>query len=221
MNAPLDYMTSSRELAKHARQARARGEVPMPQASRDLIEQVAAGDPVLFAAMWSFWNFAHAFDDLLDENVLGKGKQEELMTLLHDAVVGVLIEGESAAVLRLQRVWGRMLGLSGWEADQQQLAQQAWDNFWRSLRENPLLRRHAAEVRGLLVQCMTRCLDGDEMAHSPDARVACLAPAVRCGDVDVLMHLVYLARGWAALRTLSARRMYDLPDEPVIMKEGR
>ena len=74
--------------------------------------------------------------------------------------------------------------------------------------------QHFCKVNGLSIDIPVGDYDddGDTMAASVDPIKRQLAPAVRCGDVDVIFHLVYLARGWAALRECSKFREYDLGD---------
>jgi hypothetical protein len=167
--------------------------------------------------MWSFYNFGHAFDDLLDESGGNAEQIEAVMTGLHDAVVYALVrEGQG---YNLEPLLLNMAAAARWEYEQTELMMQAAAQFFADLYTNPFIRKHRQEFRGIFVQAMTRCLDGDDMARSEDAFKRQLAPAVRCGDVDALLHMVYLARGWAALRACGKFREYDLPDETQA-KEG-
>ena len=148
-----DYMDQPHEQQKH------------PDVMR-FIEEVSQGDQAIANAMWSFWCFAHVFDDLVDESKMEGHKKELAFKALHDFVQDLLL--------------------------------------------NPFVLRHASSLLGMFTMAMTRCLDGDEMEKSLVAEERALAPAVRCGDVDVLMHFAYLARGWMGLRKFSPMRKYDI-----------
>ena len=60
-----DYMDTEHERRKQ------------PDAKR-LIEEVANGDVAVYNAMWSFWNFAHVFDDLVDGYDWDEEKKEQI-----------------------------------------------------------------------------------------------------------------------------------------------
>jgi hypothetical protein len=146
----IDYMASEKETKKQ------------PDALRFMRE--AAGDnDMVFDAMWSFWNFAHVFDDLIDGE---RPDKEQAFKALHDFVRAVML--------------------------------------------NPFVQANAGSIFALFVSAMTRCIDGDKMAESGDLTEAQLAPAVRCGDIDVIMHMLYLHKGWSTLRSYSEMRKYDV-----------
>lgn len=80
--------------------------------------------------------------------------------------------------------------------------------FWWAWATNPFIQEHRDQIKALYISCINRWLDGDLMENPEQAAV------VRCGDLDVLLHMVYLARGFAAMRECSLQfRRYDLPDE--------
>lgn len=70
---------------------------------------------------------------------------------------------------------------------------------------NPFVLAHRQELHAMLTSMMTRYLDGEEMRARKDPNAA----VVRCGDVDLAMHVAYLHRGWAFLRSLKDDRKYD------------
>lgn len=129
-------------------------------------ELASDGDIAVKNAMTSFWNFAHVFDDLIDEVKWPKEKKEMAFKALHDFVVDLLV--------------------------------------------NPFVRSNALGLQALFVSALTRCLDGDEIAKSAVDAERALAPAVRCGDIDVIMHMAYLHRGWDVMRGFSQMRKYDI-----------
>ena len=142
-----DYMATDLEMKKQ------------PEAF-DYISKASAGNPLVFGAMWSFWNFAHAWDDLIDGSDWKQERKEQAWKALHD--------------------------------------------FTTSLMVNPFVRDNSTSIHGMMVSAITRAIDGDtKFKDSP------LGPAVRCGDIDVLLHLVYLYRGYEGLREYSAMREYD------------
>lgn len=202
------YMTRPEELEKFRQLRLAKGYPDDGTTLMDTINVLAGEDDAVFNAMWSFYNFAHAFDDLLDESGWDAEHIEAAMTTLHDAVTHVLMrEGPGGNVRALIQVLAR-----NWPESRRVAAQKAADDFFQDLNSNPFIRRHRQEFRCIFVQAMARCLDGEAMAHSDIPERVALAPAVRCGDVDALLHMVYLARGWAALRECGKFREYDLPD---------
>ena len=221
------YMLRKEELAKHAELCRRKGEPDTGTGALPIFEMLAGGDLDVFAAMWAFWNFEHAWDDLLDETGLLASHREAAMESLHEAVCQCLtgpalanIEAKTVLPTGFRNGWKWLLDKTGWSKERKILAATARNEFFAVLLSNPFVRRHAPEIRGMLVMCMVRCLDGDEMAASDKPERRLLAPAVRCGDVDLMLHLVYLARGWAAVRALSGLRDYDLPDERPARKEA-
>lgn len=204
------YLTQPAEVAKfHAIRA-AKG-LPASETSWiDVCARLAAGDADLFDALWSFWNFAHAFDDLIDESGARPEQAEIIMTGLHDAVVYALLR--EGAGYNLTGLLKNFAAAAHWEKPKRELMIEAAADFFSSLYSNRFIREHAAEIRCVYVQAMTRSLDGEAMAKSDDDNKRAVAPAVRCGDLDALFHMVYLRRGWSALRACGAIREYDLPD---------
>ena len=152
----MDYMD------RHAEQMKHPTVVPF-------IDAVGGQDQAVKNAMWSFWCFAHAWDDLIDGSDWDSARKEQAFKALHDFVQDLLL--------------------------------------------NPFVVANARSMQAMLTMALTRCLDGDRMEASEDASERALAPAVRCADVDVLMHMVYLAKGWSGLREWSKLRKYDVCTE--------
>jgi len=65
----MDYMDRPTEVEKH------------PDA-RSFIRDAAGGDGDVLALLWSFWNFTHMLDDLLDES----GWEDEKLCLAYKAI---------------------------------------------------------------------------------------------------------------------------------------
>lgn len=219
------YMTRPEELAKHAELCRAKGEPVDPLGALTYLHEMAGTNDDVFNVMWSFWNFEHAWDDLLDESAFGPEVKLAAMQALHDAVVFALLPGNEWNVGAecadpFWKAWTLLVDHCGWSELRKELAEKARQAFFCDLWRNPFVRQHRHELRALFVQAMLRGIAGDEMAASAKAERRALAPAVRCGDVDVMIHLVYLARGWVAACEWSSRRDYDLPDAAVSQREG-
>lgn len=79
--------------------------------------------------------------------------------------------------------------------------------FVDCLLTNPFVQNFATDLRAMLLSSVTRCLDGDKLGNDPKASV------LRCGDIDIVMHVAYLHRGWDFMRTLNTMRIYDKEDE--------
>lgn len=84
----------------------------------------------------------------------------------------------------------------------------ALHDFITELMLNPFVQTFKPQLHVMMVSMMTRCLDGDEM----EAQGNPVAPAVRCGDVDLAMMVAYLHKGWPRLRELAEFRKYDTKD---------
>lgn len=147
-----DYMETPEELEKHNQIIPA-------------INEASAGSPEVAAAIWSYWNFAHVFDDLIDGSGWDEQKVEQAMKALHDFVTDLMI--------------------------------------------NPFVVQNARSLHGMFIQSMTRNMDGDSMSRSENPEVRTMSSPVRCGDVDVIFHMAYLAGGWPRLRAMAKYRSYD------------
>ena len=90
-----------------------------------------------------------------------------------------------------------------------ELVFKALAKFIDCLLTNPFVKTYADDLRAMMISTMTRCLDGDKAEAKGDPK----APAIRCGDVDLVMHVAYLHRGWDYMRSLNALRIYDKPDK--------
>lgn len=207
------YLTRPCELAKHARLCSASGEAPSPNGWLDQIHWLAAGDDDLFAFMWSAANFSHAWDDLIDGSRWEPDLIEAAQAQLAAMITAYLRQRDTSPdTVPFLRVWNGLLDANKWLLEDCQLANRAMSDFFIDLGKNPFVQRHRAEIETLLMMALTRMLDGDAFARSADPAKRALAPAVSCGDVDFYLGLVFLARGWTALRACSVWRQYDLPD---------
>lgn len=87
-----------------------------------------------------------------------------------------------------------------------QLMFKAMAEFVDTLLTNPFVKAYADDFRAMLVSMVIRGLAGDRMKDSP------LSPAIRCGDIDFIMHIAYLHRGFDFQQTLESHRVYDRED---------
>lgn len=208
------YMTRPEEIAKHAELCARNGEPAPELGSFPLFDAIAGGDPELFDALWLFWNFEHAFDDLIDESGWTAEMIEAAMKDLHDAVCLALgFPGERKHVSDWTKTFVALIKGCGWTETRRNLAVQAETLFFAMLADNPLMQDNRGDMRAMFTQAILRCLDGDSMARSGEPRKVALAPAVKCGDLEVLFHMVYLKHGWVRARVVSSLRDYDRPDQ--------
>ena len=75
---------------------------------------------------------------------------------------------------------------------------------------NPFWLQHSATLHAFLIQVINRWIAGDiaEEQGSP------LAPAIRCGDIDLYMHIAFLCGGYDHMLSVADIRIYD-PSLPV------
>jgi len=66
----------------------------------------------------------------------------------------------------------------------------------------------------LIISMGNRWVDGDEWATKEDPAERALAPAIRCGDVDLYLFVAFLTGGWEHMRRIKEARSYD-PDTEV------
>jgi len=206
----LFYMAREPELKKH------RGVVEMFQ----LIASTAKDENEtrhVWNALWSFWNFEHAFDDILDAGHLTGAEKETLLIECAEYLKAVLLTPDApAAALVFKAHYRAALAAARLDAETNALALQAFDDFTGNLLDNPFYRRHAPQHLAMFDMMILRTIAGDEMASSVDPARQALAPAVRCGDIDFIVHVAKLAGGWEAALKFSALRDYDKPDEILV-----
>lgn len=212
MRTSNDYMDRPEEVAKYAGICQANGFNVPKDGARGLCESMAAGDETVFEVIWTIWNFENAFDDLIDETGISAELKVTAVAILHEAIEEVLAPPFEGKLKKLLELWHFLEDRTHWSKARRILAATARNRFFGMLRLNPFAVKHAHQLRAMLVQTMLRCISGDVMAASPDARKRALAPAVRCGDVDLFMHIIYLARGFAAATAWCGTLGYDLPD---------
>ena len=73
-----DYMDREEEIVKQ------------PDAKK-MFQQIAGQRPEVFRALWSFWNFEHVFDDLLDESTWSSERKEQAYKAMAEFVCELLL----------------------------------------------------------------------------------------------------------------------------------
>lgn len=136
---------------------------------QEVFKSISANRPEVFDALNSFFNFAHAFDDLVDG--------------------------------------------SNWTMEKKHLAWQSLQQFVQCLLLNPFITSNAAGIDSLFANGIARQVDADEMEQrGADPNTV---NAVRCADIDVIVHMARLAGGWDAMRKAGKLvRYYDKVDQP-------
>lgn len=133
-----------------------------------MFERISKDVPVLGLALKNFWNFAHAWDDLIDE--------------------------------------------SDWEQERKEQAWKALDGFVTDLLKNPIYKQYSAELSMLYTSAVHRQIAGDYLEQRGEKTEAAVC---RCADIDVLVGMVALTKGWDAASEVSKLRDYDKPDGEV------
>ncbi len=89
-------------------------------------------------------------------------------------------------------------------------AARALAKFVTALSVNPFYVRNVHSLYPLIISACNRWVDGDLLDAADNLRSKTHSEVVRCGDVDVFLHVAYLTGGWDHMRKLSMRvRMYD------------
>jgi hypothetical protein len=200
------YMTRPEELAKYAKLCAFNGEPDSGCGAYQVLKEAFGKQDAAFEFAWLFWNFAHALDDVLDEAILTPEDKLEVLQQLNEALR--FTNGNKWA-----KCWEDAIFCTSFDTDRQLLANAAERDFFASWFENPNV-----EILGVFTSAIMRCIGGDAMLRSGNPRKMALAPAVSCGDVDVLIHMVFLSCGWEAAVNFSIHRDYDVPDAQL---EGR
>lgn len=87
-------------------------------------------------------------------------------------------------------------------------------SFVIAMTANPFYTRNSATLLPLIISACNRWVDGDDLATKDDASKI-RAEVVRCGDIDIYLHVAYLTGGWEHMRAVSPlARQYD-PDDNI------
>lgn len=201
------YMARETELAKQPKA------VPIFRHIADQVREDAdfTADDV-FQALWSVWNFEHAFDDVLDAGHLPLPEREQLLEECAAFVDAALAYGEREAAGVFKEHFLQALANAPLTPAEQDLAADALQVFAGNLVANPFFQCHADAHRSFLRMMIYRNIAGDAMAAGDNEFHRQLAPAVRCADVDFIVFVADLVGGWKLARTISDLRDYDKPD---------
>lgn len=146
----MDYMSQPAEIASH------------PHAQRSF-ETMANGNADALKFLWAFWNWGHAFDDMLDGDVKSK-----------------------------------------------ELTMKAWADFVLQLSFNEFFIANRQSLIGFILHATTRWMDGDEWEKSESEKRRIQSEVIRCGDIDLYIHVALLCGGWDHMRKCSREfRSYD------------
>lgn len=196
------YMTRDDELAKQPD--------ALPMFERIAAASVAHAPGDVFNALWSFWNFAHALDDLIDETGLNLEEKETALKVVFDFVGNLLANPDDVSHgLPMGILWRELAGKAQWPEDRRELADAALDSFTNNLVGNPFYTRHAEAHRAMFDMMIARTLDAEWIERTRPVLQA-LLPAVRCADVDFIVHCARLAGGWTLMREVGRLRDYDV-----------
>ena len=82
--------------------------------------------------------------------------------------------------------------------------------FVSSLSVNPFYLQNAHSLYPLIISACNRWIDGDKLKASEIERDRIHSEVVRCGDVDIYLHIAFLTGGWEHMRKCSENaRLYD------------
>lgn len=199
------YMTRPEELKKHQRLVAINGG-DQCQSSLDVIKEYFEGHDDALKMAVAFWNFEHVLDDVIDESGCSDEVKSKCLFHVEQWASTLLITAQKYSAKRPDIY--EIVGAKPFEGQRGRLAEQAIKDFERNLWDNPFSNRYRFELRAMFVMALMRCVAGDSMK----AKNHPLATAVACADVDVLLHMVFLSRGWDAANRFSVIRQYDVSD---------
>lgn len=91
----------------------------------------------------------------------------------------------------------------------QEAAARCLVKFISTITFNPFYINNCVSLHTMVVQAFNRWIDGDEWSASDDPVKATMGRVVRCGDVDLVLHVAYLTGGWDHMRAMRDARSYD------------
>lgn len=81
--------------------------------------------------------------------------------------------------------------------------------FFHMISYNSFYEKHKDQLYSHIISVCNRWLDGDEWEKSDNKMERIVSHVVRCGDVDLYLHVAYLTGGWDHMRHLKSLRTYD------------
>jgi hypothetical protein len=82
-------------------------------------------------------------------------------------------------------------------------------SFVDALSNNSFYEKCKTSLYPLIVQACARWLDGDELSRSSNEQDRIRGEVVRCGDIEIFLHIAYLTGGWDYMRSIKQIRIYD------------
>jgi hypothetical protein len=82
-----------------------------------------------------------------------------------------------------------------------------------TLSVNPFYISNTISLLPHIVSMFNRWVDGDQWAKSDDKDKQSVSRVLRCGDIDMYLHVAYLIGGWDHMRAMSDARTYDSVNE--------
>ena len=77
------------------------------------------------------------------------------------------------------------------------------------LTNNQFYQTHKIGLYPLMAQACARWLDGDALSKSESEEDRIRGEVVRCGDIEIYLHIAYLTGGWDYMRSLKQIRTFD------------
>ena len=115
------------------------------------------------------------------------------------------------------QIWDDLIDGEKFDAQEKLLAIKGMQKFVLALLENPIYRENANGFKALFVTAISRDIASVEFANSKDPKERGLAPAIRCGDIDIMVFLAHIAGDFEFAQEMSSKqklRRYDLADKP-------
>lgn len=122
-----------------------------------------------------------------------------------------LAKGDTGVMALLRAFWSfsqafdDLMDESKWDDEKKQQGWKALRDFTNQLLLSRFVNDHRFELKALFESAIVRTITADTVMKDHP-----LAPAVRCGDVDILVHIAGLAHGWDKMIEVSNQRDYDV-----------
>ena len=148
-------------------------------------------------------------DYMLSEGELEK-HPDAIRTIKEVAKGNPCVENFLLAFWNFSHVFDDLVDNSGWADEKKEQAWKALNDFQRNLLSNPFARQHSEDLRTLFTSAIARQIGGDHIALVEKKKQH--APAVRCADVDIMVHIAGLHTGWDDMIVQSKARNIDKED---------
>lgn len=149
-------------------------------------------------------------DYMFNENEVKK-HPDAFKTIKDVAKGDVAVEGFLFAFWHFSHAFDDLVDNSGWQDEKKEQAWKALNDLQRHLLSNPFVRRHTEDIRTLFTSAIARQIGGDHLSLVEGKKVH--APAVKCADVDILVHIAGLHSGWDDMIKVSKERTIDTQED--------